>query len=69
MIYVIAVILTGIRLYGITHIAFQAAAHLYVGGLIAAWYNNRKSKHLYLAIALSVLEVAAFLYFRVLNVR
>lgn len=30
-------VLGAMRVGGITHIAFQAAAHLYVGGLFSAW--------------------------------
>lgn len=46
--------------------AFQAVAHVFVGGLFAAYATTKRPIHLVLAIALSVVEVACFLYFKFL---
>lgn len=54
------------RLLGVTGLAFQAVAHLWVGGLIAARIRGRDSTGtgcMYLAIALSVVEIVAALKF------
>jgi hypothetical protein len=56
----IAVILGGLRIAGVKHLAFQAAAHLYLGWLIGVWWYGDKRLALWLAIALSILEVACF---------
>ncbi len=60
---VIAIILAAIRIGGVTHIAYQAAAHLFVGGLIAAGVVKGRRAGRYeiaLAVALSVVEVLVF---------
>lgn len=51
-----------LRVTGETGQAFQAAAHLFVGGLIGAAFSGRLKRFpLGLAIALSLVEVFAFL--------
>lgn len=54
------------RAGGVTHPAFQAAAHVYVGGLLGAWLVGRRPLLLWLAGGLSVLEVACAVYFRLI---
>lgn len=58
---IISVILAALRISGVTHPAFQATAHLFVGGLIVAgWHGWNRSTltdgRTALAIALSFLE-------------
>lgn len=70
----IGVMLATLRIAGVTHESYQAAAHLYVGGLVGAWLIQRKAPdlggavqgmgYLILAIALSVVEVGCALWFR-----
>ena len=43
---------------------FEAAAHLWVGGLFGAWAVNRKGFFFFTAIALSLVELTAFLMSR-----
>jgi len=76
---IIAVGLTALRIAGHKSEAFQAMAHLFVGWLIAAWwfspasydgsgkareYDRKSGLYLWLAIVLSVVEVACFLWFK-----
>lgn len=61
---VIAVALGGLRLAGVTHIAFQAPAHLFIGGLIGNWLATRRVYLIWTVAALTVLEVAAFVAFK-----
>lgn len=42
--------------------AFQAAAHLYVGGLIGAWLLERRGLDAVLIVILSLVELACFLH-------
>jgi hypothetical protein len=46
---------------------FQALAHVFVGGLFAAWlalgWRNWRSPYLWLGTILSILEVACFLHY------
>jgi hypothetical protein len=57
-----AVILGALRLFfGFKSIAFQAMAHLFVGGLFGAYFAGRQKLLLWLGIGLSVAELAAFL--------
>lgn len=45
--------------------SYEAFAHLFVGGMIGAWLMDRKQRLLlWLAIAISVVELAAFLLLR-----
>ena len=55
----IAVILGALRVLGVKHPAFQAAAHLYVGGLFTAYAFSRRPLHLLTALAITAVEVAA----------
>ena len=74
MIYIIAVIFAIIRIAGHKSEAFQAVAHLFVGWLFGAayfQYRPRKSSAMparlppsMLPIALSLIELACFLWFR-----
>jgi hypothetical protein len=64
VILAVALALGAIRVAGHTSPAFQAAAHLFVGVLFGAWFMGRERWNawlLYLALALSVLELACFL--------
>lgn len=80
LLYIIAGVLAVIRISGHTSETYQAAAHLFVGGLIAAAYINWNlpnvdiasisnlrsiAKHYaWMATGLSIVEVACFLWFR-----
>lgn len=71
---VVSLVIAGLRIAGVTHESYQAAAHLFVGGLVAAYWTQRGTgfwdvdskgfTNLLLAIALTVVEVACFLWFR-----
>lgn len=63
----LALVLGGVRVAGVTHIAFQAAAHLYMGGLAVAWWKEkanwtewRNLVVLFLFVGLTVLETVCF---------
>lgn len=58
---IIAVALGVLRVMGHKSEAFQAVAHLYVGGLFGAFFAGRVRLYLYLAIGLSLTEAACFL--------
>lgn len=65
IILMIALTLSVVRIIGIKSIAFQAIAHLFVGGLIGAACTSETSRRwVYLAVAvtLSVVETACFFY-------
>ena len=69
----LGIVLGLFRVFGVTHIAFQAAAHLYVGGLFGAWLMNLTSVDrkavgkpvawwlFILFLAMTVLETICFL--------
>lgn len=58
-------VLALLRMAGVTHIAFQAIAHVFVGGLIGAWLADRKNVLCArLALSLTAVEVACFVAFR-----
>lgn len=75
----IAVALAALRIAGHKSAMFQAAAHLFVGGLFAVgyrdyrrdWASESGSKaalfNIWIAIALSVVEVACALWFHFRN--
>lgn len=64
----VSILLAGLRISGIKHIAFQAVAHVFVGGLFAVWLTNRKpAYYLHLTIFLSVVEVACAIFFSVFH--
>jgi hypothetical protein len=53
-------LLAAIRAVGVKHEAFQAVAHLWVGGLLGAWIATRSWFYLRLALTLSAIEVVCF---------
>lgn len=55
-IIIIALVLGSLRIYGVKHEAFQAVAHLYVGGLFGAWLVTKEKFYLWIFIILTVLE-------------
>lgn len=58
----VAVVLALLRMAGYASEFFQAIAHVFVGGLFAAWIADRRNrKYLYLGIGLTVVEVGCFL--------
>jgi len=73
VVFVLALILGGMRVFGVTHVAFQAAAHLFVGGLFGGWLMNATNEDriaagrpvkwwlLWLFLFMTALEVACFL--------
>jgi FtsH-binding integral membrane protein len=77
-IYIVALLLAITRIAGHKSEAFQAVAHLFVGGLFAAGYveygftwtgigcdKGRAAKRkLWLAVALSLIELACGLWFK-----
>ena len=63
----LAVILGTCHVAGVTHIAFQAAAHLFMGGLAVAWWKEkerctewRNLVVLFIFVGLTVLETICF---------
>ena len=63
---VLAVVLGVLRIAGVKNKAFQACAHLYMGGLCTAWYYTRQPYLLFMILALSGVEVMCFIYFKYL---
>ena len=76
---IIAVVIAGLRISGVGQTpslldqSFKDAAHLFAGGMFAIWLYSRRLKpapenrwiYLGVGIALSVVEVACFVYFKV----
>lgn len=68
----VSVALAIIRIFGVTSIAFQAVAHLWVGGLFAVavalrWHdvpNTNRLNYWWMACALTVVETIMFLVSR-----
>lgn len=60
----ISILLGGIRVAGVTHIAFQALAHLFVGVLFGGWLVNKDKRLIVLLILLTLLETVCFFYFQ-----
>jgi hypothetical protein len=59
---IILSVLVGIpRVLGTKHVAYQALAHLWVGGLFGAAFATRKPPYLSCAIGLTLLEILCFL--------
>lgn len=56
----LAFFLAALRLDGATGIAFQATAHLFVGWQLGWWYNTGNKSPLWVALALSAVEVYCF---------
>jgi len=74
-VYVAAIVIAGVRIAGHTSQTYQAAAHLFVGGLFAAafvqWRMGTKLgsrvdayRNLAIAVVLTIVEVGCFLWFR-----
>ena len=61
----LSLLLAALRVYGVTHQSFQAAAHLFVGGLIVrAWYERKTTAGYWsvvLSVGLSAVELACVL--------
>lgn len=55
-------VVAGLRIAGLESPAFQASAHLFVGGLFGMWAEGGKSARpaLWLALLLSGVELACF---------
>ena len=67
MVELAAIVVAVLRAVGFKDAIFQACAHLLVGGLFGAWLARRDDRYyLYLAIALTVVEVVAFVASRVI---
>lgn len=56
----ISFVLAVLRIFGLKHEAFQAAAHLWVGGLCGGWLISRDRRTAELVVVLSVIEVLCF---------
>lgn len=56
-----AIAIALLRVMGHKSEAFQAIAHLEVGGLFGAWFATRDRGYLGLALALTLVEVICFL--------
>ncbi len=61
IVIVLTAMLATLRIVGNTSPLYQAAAHLFVGALIGAYYVDRRPKVLGLIIGLSVFELVCFL--------
>lgn len=57
---IVATVIAVTRVLGVKNPAYQAVAHLFVGGLAAAWLIERERIYSGLFILLCVVEVAAF---------
>jgi hypothetical protein len=68
IVYLICAVLAAIRIAGAKSETFQAAAHLWMGALIAVWYlrYDRDDAKIagWLVVVLSVVEVACFVVSR-----
>lgn len=66
LVILFAVALGILRAVGVTHIAFQAVAHLFLGGVIVAacYAKLDRWKLIFVAAGLSVLEVICFFTLR-----
>lgn len=62
----VATILAACRVGGLTHEAFQAVAHLFVGGLAGAWLISHRPLYAELFWGLTVVETVCFLLNRFL---
>jgi hypothetical protein len=61
LLIVLSVGFGAMRLFGEKSIAFQAAAHIFVGVLFTNWWFTRDRMVLWLAVGLSLLELFAAL--------
>ena len=64
LLILIATVLGNMRMMGHTEIPFQAIAHVFVGGCFGAWFVSKNFGYGAIAIGLTILEVAAFLWFK-----
>lgn len=64
LLILVAIIFATLRFGGQKSQTFQALSHLFVGGLIGAFLVGHGPLLLILSIALSVVEVVAFLHFK-----
>lgn len=62
LLLLVSLALAVLRIAGLKHGAFQAFAHLWVGGLVGAWLVGRSPECLWLVVWLSVVELACFLF-------
>lgn len=61
----ISIVFGALRVAGVKTSFFQALAHVWVGGLFGAWLERRTNWFAFwLAIGLTVLEVACAIYFK-----
>ena len=61
VIWALTVLMAGLRIAGVNSPAYQAVAHLFVGGLFAAALLEWKPRFLRPAIVLSVTETVMFI--------
>ena len=74
LLIIVSILIALVRAIGVKHEAFQAIAHLWVGGLLGAYLLGRKEIGaatrgraifcLWLAVLLSIVEVLCFLVIR-----
>jgi hypothetical protein len=57
----VAILLAVGRIAGLTDEAFQAAAHLFVGGVFVAWRYSRRSFHKAVFWGVTIVEGICFL--------
>ncbi len=62
---IIAGVLAAIRIAGHKSEAFQAFAHLYVGGLFTASYLKRDKQLFYIGVGVSLVELAVAIFQRI----
>lgn len=63
---VLSLAVAAARIAGVKHEAFQAIAHLFVGGLIGAWLIDPRKLYVNAFGSLCLVEVVCFLFDRVL---
>lgn len=64
ILYAIAVLLSLLRATGHKSQSFQAAAHLFVGGLLGAYFDGWNTGFLIIAVVLTVVEIVCFFALR-----
>lgn len=67
LLVLITLVLSVLRILGVKSIAYQAAAHLFVGGLFGAWLINKDKMNIFLFGFLTVVEIVCFIYFKHFN--
>jgi hypothetical protein len=63
-IVIIALVLGTLRVLGHKSQAFQAIAHLFVGGLFGAWMAGHNTVFITVAVLLSIVELLCFLFLK-----